>query len=100
LKERRKESYVAEAKGAIPNGDKAQTLPTAEEKQIMDAIKIVLENGYTVGDFEIKQIFDLIGLRGMSLNMNMSAVDEDSHLPFLEFVFYLGKLFNLDIPSI
>ena len=66
----------------------------------MDAIKIVLENGYTVGDYEIKQIFDLIGLRGMSLNMNMSAVDEDSHLPFLEFVFYLGKLFNLDIPSI
>jgi hypothetical protein len=32
----------------------------------MDAIKIVLENGYSVGDYEIKQIFDLIGLRGIA----------------------------------
>ena len=66
----------------------------------MDAIKIILENGYTVGDYEIKQIFDLIGLRGMIMNTNMESVDDNSHVPFLEFVFYLGKLFNLKIAEI
>ncbi len=53
-----------------------------------------------MGDYEIKQIFDLIGLKGMVLNTVMDSVDEDSHLPFLEFVFYLGKLFNLNITEI
>ena len=100
LKDRRKQSYVAEAKGAIPNGDKASTLPAAEEKQIIDAIKVVLENGYTVGDYEIRQIFDLIGLRGMAVNTTMESVDENSHMPFLEFVFYMGKLFNLNLAEI
>jgi hypothetical protein len=32
LKDRRKQSFVAEVKGSMPNGDKAQTLPAAEEK--------------------------------------------------------------------
>jgi len=36
----------------------------AEEKQILDAIKIVLENGYCLGDFELLEIFDLISLKG------------------------------------
>ncbi len=66
----------------------------------MDAIKIVLENGYSIGNYEILQIFDLIGLRGMQLNTNLSAVDETSHMPFLEFIFFLSKLFNLDIKEI
>jgi hypothetical protein len=49
--------------GAMSMKPKTQgTIPVAEEKQILDALKIVLENGYTIGQIEILQIFDLIGL--------------------------------------
>lgn len=47
-------------------------LPVAEEKQILDAIKIVLENGYCIGDYEIIQILDLIGLRGVFAKHKMT----------------------------
>lgn len=73
--------------GAMSIKPKTQgTIPVAEEKQILDALKIVLENGYTVGQIEIVQIFDLIGLNGAveGLEQNQS---------FMEFLRKLAELF-------
>ena len=37
--------------------------PLAEEKQLLDCLKIVLDNGWTVGRDELLQIFELLDLR-------------------------------------
>ena len=41
-------------------------IPAAEEKQILDAIKIVLENGYCISESEMLEIFDIVGLRALA----------------------------------
>ena len=68
-------------------------MPSAEEKQILDATKIILDNGYTLSERELLQIFDMIGLRGLEIGPNCTQVEQ----LFFEFVFYLGKLFHMDI---
>ena len=55
----------------------------------MDAIKIVLENGYSIGSYEIVQIFDIIGLRSIDLG--------EENLPFMEFIYGLARLFRIDL---
>lgn len=73
-------------------------LPVAEEKQILDAIKIVLENGYCLGEYEIIQIFDIIGLRGFAQQepiIGQNVVEEENR-PFMQFIEHLTSLFNLN----
>lgn len=61
-----------------------------EEKQILDGVKIVLDNGWTVRTQELLQIFDMIGLKN-----KVSVIEEN--LTFLEFVYLTAKLFNVDL---
>ena len=61
-----------------------------EEKQIMDGIYILLENGWTVKTDELLKKFSLIGLQ-----YKCSCVEEN--LKFLEFLYLLGRLFEIDI---
>ena len=65
------------------------TLPVAEEKQILDGIKLILDNGYIISDKEITQVFDLMGLKG---KIDMS----EENLTFLEFIHLLTKLFKIN----
>jgi len=37
--------------------------PMAEEKQLLDCLKLVLENGWTVGINELFKLFDWLNLR-------------------------------------
>ena len=83
--------FLKERRG--PPGGTA--LPVAEEKQILDAIKIVLENGYCLGDFELLEIFDLIGLKG-----GLPQLEDEDQQPFKEFIYYLGRLFKVDMDSL
>jgi tRNA threonylcarbamoyladenosine modification (KEOPS) complex Cgi121 subunit len=71
-------------------------LPAAEEKQILDAIKILLDNGYTLSEAEIIQIFDMIGLQGLKLSVECTEIERQ----FFEFVFYMGKVFEIEIKKI
>ena len=61
-----------------------------EEKQILDGIRIILENGWIVQTEELLDYFDLLKLREKS-----GVVEEN--LKFLEFIYLLGRLFDVDI---
>ena len=61
-----------------------------EEKQILDGIHIILENGWVVQTDELLTYFDLLGLR------DKSRVNEEN-LKFLEFVYLVCRLFDADI---
>ena len=37
--------------------------PLAEEKQLLDCLKLVLDNGWTVGTEELLKLFDLLELK-------------------------------------
>ena len=47
-------------------------------------------------DAELKQIFDMIGLQALKLNVECTELERQ----FFEFVFYLGKVFEVDIKKI
>jgi len=65
IRDRKRLTFISTVK-PIKGGDRSSTLlPSAEEKQILDAIKIILDNGYTLSERELTQIFDLIGLQGL-----------------------------------
>ena len=66
------------------------TKPMQEEKQILDGIHIILENGWVVQTDELLTYFDLLGLR------DKSRVNEEN-LKFLEFVYLVCRLFDADI---
>lgn len=57
----------------------------------MDGIKIVLENGYIVGEQEIVQIFDMADLRGGKIKVT------EENLSFLEFIYLITKLLKIDM---
>ena len=61
-----------------------------EEKQILDGIRIILENGWIVKSDELIKYFDLLGLN------EKSRVNEEN-LKFLEFIYLVGRLFEIDI---
>ena len=66
------------------------TIPMQEEKQILDGIRIILENGWIVKSDELIKYFDLLGLN------EKSRVNEEN-LKFLEFIYLVGRLFEIDI---
>ena len=66
------------------------TKPMQEEKQILDGIRIILENGWVVKTEELIKYFDLLGLKDKS-----QVVEEN--LRFLEFTYLVGRLFDIDI---
>ena len=61
-----------------------------EEKQILDGIHIILENGWNVQTDELLTYFDLLELQQKSM------VTEEN-LKFLEFIYLLGRLFDIDM---
>ena len=67
------------------------TKPMQEEKQILDGIYIILQNGWIIQTEELLQYFDLLGLK----NKNPGAREEN--LKFLEFVYLLGRLFDINM---
>lgn len=69
------------------------TKPMQEEKQILDGIRIILENGWIVKTDELIKYFDLLKLRDKS-----QVVEEN--LKFLEFTYLMGRLFDIDIVKI
>ncbi|CDW81253.1 UNKNOWN [Stylonychia lemnae] len=71
-----------------------EVLPVAEEKQILDALKIVLDNQWILGEKELLQIFDLVGL-----NEGRVKIDVDN-LSFLEFIYLIAKLYEIDMKLI
>jgi hypothetical protein len=59
------------------------SIPVAEEKMLMDGLKMVLDNGWTLGEAEMVQLMQMCSLS------NKVYMDE-KYLPFLEFLFYLN----------
>ena len=69
------------------------TKPVQEEKQILDGIKIILENGWILQTEEILQFFDTLDLRE---KLTVST----ENLMFLEFIYLLCRVFDIDSTSI
>lgn len=65
----------------------------AEEKQLLDGLKLVLDNGWTVQIKELIQLFDLLRLK------QKVRVDE-KNAEFLEFVIFIGMAFDIEIKEI
>ena len=68
-------------------------IPLAEEKQLLDGLKLVLDNGWTVQIKELIQLFDLLRLK------QKVRVDE-KNAEFLEFVIFIGMAFDIEIKEI
>ena len=64
-------------------------IPLAEEKQLLDGLKLVLDNGWTVQTKELLQLFDLLRLK------EKVCVD-DKNEGFLEFVMFIAKTMEVD----
>ena len=67
--------------------------PLAEEKQILDGIKIILENGWIVKQQELLIFFDSLGLK-----QKASALLDQTQ--FLEFTYLLSMLFGIDVKAV
>ena len=65
----------------------------AEEKQILDGIQIILQNGWIVQTDELLRYFDLLDLK------SKSQVSEEN-LKFLEFIYLMGRLFDIDMTKL
>lgn len=65
------------------------TKPVQEEKQILDGIKIILENGWILQTEEILKFFDGLGLR-------QKLTVSTENLMFLEFIYLLCRVFDID----
>ena len=63
--------------------------PMAEEKQLLDCLKLVLDNGWTVGREELIKLFDLLELR------RKVAVSEE-YSGFIEFCYLLALVLKMD----
>lgn len=64
-------------------------IPVAEEKMLLDGLKLVLDNGWTIQTVEFLQLCDLCGLK--------CKVQVDTEfVGFLEFVFVVSEVFGLD----
>ena len=61
-----------------------------EEKQILDGLRVILDNGWIVKTDELLKFFDLLGVRTKSM-----VVEEN--LKFLEFIYLVARLFEIDI---
>lgn len=63
--------------------------PVKEEKQILDGIKIILDNGWIMQTEELIKFFDTLSLRE-------KLVVNTENLMFLEFIYILCRLFDID----
>lgn len=63
--------------------------PLSEEKQILDGIKLILDNNWMIETKEMLQFFSIIGLQ-------FKAKMLIKHQGFQEFLFALSELFELD----
>ena len=70
-----------------------ETFPTLEEKQILDGVYIILQNGWIVQTDELIDYFRILGLK------EKSNVTEEN-LKFLEFIYLLGRLFDIDMTKL
>ena len=106
------------------------TKPIVEEKQILDGIKIILDNGWVLQTEELLEFFNILGLREKVVGMtdlgdknpfaagsnrpslttvakrfkNMDRSELNSYdgvqvenLKFLEFIYLLVMLFDIDV---
>ena len=64
-----------------------------EEKQILDGIHIILQNGWIVQTDELLRYFDLLELKSKS-------VVSEENLKFLEFVYLMARLFDIDMTKL
>ena len=63
--------------------------PMAEEKQLLDCLKLVLDNGWTVGNEELIKLFDLLELR-------RKVVVSEEFQAFIEFCYLLALMLKMD----
>ena len=63
--------------------------PLAEEKQLLDCLKVVLDNGWTVGTEELLKLFDMLDLS------NKVTVSEE-FTAFIEFCYLVAILLKVD----
>ena len=69
------------------------SIPVAEEKMLMDGLKLVLDNGWTIGEAEMVQLMEMCDL-------NKKVYMDEKYLPFLEFLFYLCQQFGFDAENV
>lgn len=67
--------------------------PLAEEKQLLDCLKLVLDNGWTVGTEEMLKLFDML-----ELNTKVCVTEEFS--AFIEFCYLLSMMLKVDTEAI
>ena len=70
-----------------------ESIPVAEEKQLLDCLNLVLDNGWTVTSDDLKKIFDLLELRD-----KIHVSDENQEI--LEFFCLIGMLMKIDTSEI
>ena len=63
--------------------------PMAEEKQLLDCLKLVLDNGWTVGTEEFLKLFDM-------LELNKKVVVSEEFTAFIEFCYLIGIVLKVD----
>ena len=68
-------------------------IPLAEEKQLLDGLKLVLDNGWTISTDELIQLFELLGLK-------KKVFVNENNLGFLEFVYFIAVVFKVDMKVI
>ena len=68
-------------------------IPLAEEKQLLDCLKLVLDNEWTVGTEEMLKLFDMLQLK-----QKVQVAEEFSE--FLEFVTLLSMQLKCDTDQI
>ena len=61
----------------------------AEEKQLLDCLKLVLDNGWTVGREELIKLFDLLELR-------RKVVVSEEYSSFIEFCYLLALMLKME----
>ena len=69
------------------------TKPVQEEKQILDGIKIILDNGWIMQTDELLTFFE-------TLNLKSKLTVQSENLKFLEFIYILCRLFEADVTKI
>lgn len=68
-------------------------IPLAEEKQLLDCLKLVLDNEWTVGTEEMLKLFDMLQLR-------QKAEVAEEFTEFLEFITLLAMQLKCDTDQI
>ena len=84
--EKQKEKYNLVLKFLKERGG----IPMQEEQQILDGLKIILDNGWVITSDELLKYLELLGIK------DKSRVCEEN-LKFLEFIYLVGRLFEVDI---